>query len=120
MTAVIGIAHLLVSSIRQRRHDFAILKALGFLPGQVRRAIAWQATTLAAVALGVGVPLGIVGGRLIWLRVADQLGVLASTVTPALVLLVVAAGTFVLANLVALAPARVAGRTRAALVLSSQ
>ena len=69
--------------------------------------------------LGIGVPLGVVAGRLIWLRLADQLSVLASTMTPALVLLVVAAATLVLANLVA-ARAGVAGRTCAALVLSSQ
>jgi len=46
--------------------------------------------------------------------------VLAATVTPALIIVVVVAGTIVLANLVALAPARVAGRTPAARVLSSQ
>lgn len=37
--AGIGIAHLLVSSIRRRRRDLAILKTLGFVSGQVRRTI---------------------------------------------------------------------------------
>ena len=84
LIAAIGIAHLLVTSIRRRRHDLAILKTLGFVPAQVRRAIAWQATTLAVVALLIGVPLGIISGRLIWSVFADRVGVLAETVTPVL------------------------------------
>ena len=118
--AAISIAHLLVSSIRRRRHEFAILKTLGFVPSQVRQAIAWQATTLAIFAIGIGAPLGIVSGRLIWSRFADQLGVLASTVTPALTILVLGSGTVVVANLIALVPARIAGRTHAGRLLRSQ
>ena len=120
LIAAIGIAHLLVTSIRRRRHDLAILKTLGFVPAQVRRAIAWQATTLAVVALLIGVPLGIVFGRLIWSVFADRVGVLAETVTPVLLAFAVAAGAIVLANLIALVPARAAGRTRPARVLRAQ
>ena len=84
LIAAIGIAHLLVTSIRRRRHDLAILKTLGFVPAQVRRAIAWQATTLAVVALAASASRSaIICGRLIWSVFADQVGVLAETVTPA-------------------------------------
>jgi ABC-type lipoprotein release transport system permease subunit len=107
----------LVSSIRRRRHDLAILKTLGFVPAQVRRAVAWQATTLAVVALAIGVPLGVVSGRLIWSHFADQVGVLAETVTPALAVAAVGLGTVVLALVIALVPGRVAARTRPARVL---
>ena len=57
--ALITVAHLLATSIRRRRRDLAILKTLGFTHGEVGRTVAWQATTLAAVTLAVGVPLGI-------------------------------------------------------------
>ena len=117
IVAAIGIAHVLVSSIRRRRHDLAILKTLGFVPAQVRRAVAWQATTLAVVALAIGVPLGVVSGRLIWSHFADQVGVLAETVTPALAVAAVGLGTVVLALVIALVPGRVAARTRPARVL---
>jgi hypothetical protein len=48
--AVIGIAvlgQLAVISGRRRRHDFAVLKALGLLRRQVSEITAWQASTLA-------------------------------------------------------------------------
>src|SRR5439155_7482485 len=47
--AVATLAHLLVTSIRRRRRDLAVLKTLGFSSGQVRSTVAWQATTLASV-----------------------------------------------------------------------
>jgi hypothetical protein len=60
--ALLTIAHLLVTSIRRRRRDLAILKTLGFARGDVGRTVAWQATTLAVVALVVAVPLGVALG----------------------------------------------------------
>lgn len=56
-------AHVLISTSRRSRRDLAILKALGFVRGQVRRAVAWQASTLALVSLVFGLPLGIALGR---------------------------------------------------------
>ena len=67
--------HTLVSSIRRRRRDLAILKTLGFLRGQVSAAVAWQATTLVVLALLIGLPLGIAAGRWGWNLFANQLGV---------------------------------------------
>src|SRR5205807_2324127 len=49
--AIAMMTHALVSSIRRRRRDMAILKTLGFRRGQFRAAVAWQATTLAAGSL---------------------------------------------------------------------
>ena len=112
--AAIAIAHLLVSSIRRQRPELAVLKTLGFVPKQIRHAIAWQATTLAVVALIVGVPLGVITGRLIWAFFADRLGVVAQIVTPGDAIAVIALATLVIANLIALLPARIAARTHAA------
>jgi hypothetical protein len=38
------VAHTLISSVRRRRRELAILKALGFVTRQVRSTVAWQAT----------------------------------------------------------------------------
>ena len=73
--AVATLAHTLVTSIRRRRRDLAILKTIGFSRRQVSATVAWQGSTLAAVAILVGLPLGIVAGRWGWNLLADRLGV---------------------------------------------
>ncbi|MGZ4143058.1 MAG: FtsX-like permease family protein, partial [Actinomycetota bacterium] len=105
------------TSVRRRRRDLAILKMLGFVPGQVRWAVAWQATTFVSVALLIGLPLGIAVGRTIWTVFAGQVGVQAEPVTPAIALLLTIPGGILLANLIAAVPAVIAGRMRPAVVL---
>jgi FtsX-like permease family len=122
LLAVLGAAtlgHLLVTSVRRRRRDLAVLKTLGFLRRQVSATVAWQATTLAALALLVGLPLGVAAGRWAWLLVNAGLGSAAGPVTPALVLVAVPV-TVLVANLVAALPARAAAATRPAVVLRSE
>jgi ABC-type lipoprotein release transport system permease subunit len=118
--AAATLAHLLVSSIRRRRRELAVLKTLGFVPGQVRAAVAWQATTLGVVAAVLGIPLGIAAGRWAWLAFTDQLGIVPETTVSLLVLLAMVPATLVVANLVALLPARAAARSKPALVLRSE
>jgi predicted lysophospholipase L1 biosynthesis ABC-type transport system permease subunit len=121
--AVLGIAtltHLLVSSIRRRRRDLAVLKTLGFVPAQVRAAVAWQATTLAVVAVALGIPIGVAAGRWAWLAFTHQLGIVPEASIPLLVLLVMVPATLVVANLVAVLPARAAARAQPAPVLRSE
>jgi hypothetical protein len=120
LLAVGTLAHTLVSAARRRRRDLAILKTLGFVRAQVRGTLAWQATTLAAVALLVGLPIGIAGGRWAWRLFAGQLGVLPGPVVPLLAVLVAVPAALVLANLVAALPGRAAALTHPAIVLRSE
>jgi MacB-like periplasmic core domain/FtsX-like permease family len=123
MLAVLGVGtlgHLLVTSVRRRSRDLAVLKAIGFVRGQVSATVAWQATTLSAVALLVGLPLGVAAGRWAWLLVNRGLGSPAGPVTPTLAVLVVIPATVLVANLVAALPARAAAATRPAVVLRSE
>ena len=113
-------AHVLVTSVRRRRRDLAILKTLGLLPRQVRAAVAWQATTLAVVGLLFGIPAGDAVGRLVWRAVADGLGVPATPSLPRVALVIVAAATVLLANVFARLPARTTLRTRPAVILRSE
>jgi hypothetical protein len=115
--AVAMLGHLLVSSVRHRRRDLAVLKALGFLRGQVSLTVVWQASTLVALALAIGVPVGVAAGRWIWLAVAEQVGVVPEPVLPAALLAMLAVATVLVANLVAAVPAWMAARTRPATVL---
>ena len=114
------LAQTLVTSVRARRRDLAVLKTLGFSRRQLRGTVAWQASTLAVASLAIGIPLGILAGRWIWQAFADGIAVVpAPVVGPASVLIAVAI-TIALANLVAAIPARTAARTRAAVVLRSE
>jgi hypothetical protein len=109
--AIGTLVHLLVTSIRSRRPDLAILKVLGFVPRQLRRTIAWQATTIAALALIIGLPLGVIIGRWLWIAFTDQLGVQATVQTPWLAGLVLVTAVLVIVQLIAVIPARTASRT---------
>jgi hypothetical protein len=110
----------LVTSLRRRRRDLAVLKTLGFSRRQLRVAVAWQASTVAAVALVVGIPLGALVGTYFWRRVADELGVASDPAWPVLALVIVAAVALIAVNVVAAFPARRAARTRPAVVLRSE
>ncbi|HEX5299453.1 MAG TPA: FtsX-like permease family protein [Streptosporangiaceae bacterium] len=114
------LAHMLVTFTRRRRHDLAMLKTLGFTRRQVRHAVAWQATAIAAIALLTGVPTGIAGGRWAWHVFAAQLGVLPEPVIPLATIFIAIPSALALANLVAALPARAAARTRPARVLRSE
>ena len=120
LLAASALAHLLVTSIRRRRHDLAILNSLGFLRRQVSAAVAWQATTVALVALAPGLPLGVALGRWTWSLLEDRIGLGAEPVTPWLALLAAAVATVVVANLVAAWPGRVAARIRPAVALRAE
>jgi len=120
LMAVGVLAHVLVTGVRSRRRDLAILSALGFRRRQVRASLAWQATTTVGVALLVAIPLGIVAGGAIWHRYAQSIGVVPSTDVPWLDAALVALATLVIANVVAAVPARTAARTRSAVVLRSE
>jgi hypothetical protein len=114
------LAHTLVTSIRRRRRDLAVLKTLGFDRSQVLATVAWQATTVAAIGLLIGLPIGIGLGRWAWNLFAEDLGVVPEPVTPLWPVLLVVPATILLANLVAALPGRMAARTQPALVLRAE
>jgi putative ABC transport system permease protein len=114
------LAHLLLSAVRRRRRELAILKTLGFVRGQVAGTVAWQATTVVVVSLVIAVPLGVALGRWVWTVLADDLGVVAQPRVPLLALVAVAAGAVLLANVIALVPGQIAARTRSATDLRSE
>ncbi len=119
LLALVTIVHLLLTSVRRRRRDFAVLRSIGLTRRQVRATISWQASTLTAVALGLGIPLGIVCGRVAWRLFAGQLGIMPVVVLPVILVLVVPAA-LALAVAVAAVPGESAARARPAEILRSE
>ena len=118
--ALLTIAHLLMTSVRRRQRDFAILRALGFTSWQVRGTLCWQALTLAGIALVIGVPAGIACGRLCWQVFAYQLGITPVVAVPLAVLAVMAAGWLAAAAVIAVLPGEAATRNPPARALHSE
>jgi ABC-type lipoprotein release transport system permease subunit len=121
LLAILGVAvlaHLLLTSVRARRGDLAVLKSLGFTRGQVSASVAWQATALASVALVIGIPLGLVAGRWSWSAFQRSFGAIAPPLVAPLAFAVLAVATLLLANAIAAIPARLAARTRPAALLN--
>jgi FtsX-like permease family len=113
--AVFGAAtllHLLVVSVSQRRREVGLLKVVGFVNGQVASTVAWQATTLAVAGIVIGVPTGVVVGGSIWRAFANNLGAVPVSVVPVWLIALLVAGVLVVANLIAVAPALVATRSK--------
>ncbi len=118
--AVFAVGHGLVASVHRRRRELGLLKALGFERRQVRATIGWQATTIGAVGVMLGIPAGVLVGAFAWRRVADGLGVATHLAVPALGLTLIAAGALAVVNLLAFVPARNAARTRPSVALHAE
>lgn len=114
------LAHTLASSTRRRRRNLAILKTLGFTRRQLRQAVTWQATTIAGIALLIGLPAGVAGGRWAWRYLATQLGVLPEPAVPLVAIIITIPAALALANLIAAVPGQAAARTQPAAILRTE
>ena len=112
LLAAITLTQLMVTSVRRRSRDLAVLKTLGFLRRQISASVAWQASVLAAFAALAGLPLGAAAGRWAWRLFASQVGVAPSLALPWPTLMLVGTAAIVVANLVSFLPGRRAGRVR--------
>ena len=73
--AVLGVGavtHTLASTARRRRHDVAMLRALGMRPRQTSALLFVQAGALASIGLVIGIPVGLALGRSVWRAVASD------------------------------------------------
>jgi hypothetical protein len=117
LLAVGAVGHALSIAVRRRRHELAVLQALGLTRMQSRMVVATQASVLAVVGLLFGVPLGIALGRTIW-RVAAGATPLAYHPPLAVwALLLIGPLALLAANALAAWPARRAARLRPGQIL---
>ncbi len=120
VAAVLSLILTVLSLVRRRRRELALLKVLGMTRRQLWAVIAWQTTLTLLIAVVAGGVLGLVCGRLAWHAFAGSLGIVpvVEVSVPALIaglLALVLAG-----NVLAAVPAAVAARTRAAASLRAE
>ncbi|MET0160889.1 MAG: FtsX-like permease family protein, partial [Acidimicrobiales bacterium] len=120
LVGALGLVHALVTSTRRRRPLFAVWRSVGFTPGQVRRSVLWQGILVTGAGLLIGLPMGLVVGRLAFARVIDDLGVVDTPSTPTLLLVLAVPVASGLALVVAALPARSAARGPAARFLRTE
>ena len=114
------LAYGLALTIRHSAHDLAVARALGFTPRLLRRSARWASAAFTTAALVVGVPIGLVVGRVIWRTYARNLGVVPDPVVAPMEIVAFVAATLLLAFLVGTLAARHQIRQRPGAVLRSE
>ena len=120
LLAVAAVGHGLATAVRRRRHDVAVLRALGMTRRQSRVIVYSQASVLALVGLGFGVPLGLALGRTAWRVVADYTPLQYVPPVAVLATLLMAPAVLLVANALAAWPGRQAARIRIGHVLRAE
>ncbi|HEX7275848.1 MAG TPA: ABC transporter permease, partial [Acidimicrobiales bacterium] len=108
--AALTLAHALITSVRRRRRDLAVLRSIGASRRWVGRVVHAQASALAGIAVVIGVPLGVFAGRLVFRAFAGRLGLVADPATPLAILAATVVAVLVIGNLSASVPAWTARR----------
>ena len=120
LLAIAAVGHALATTVRRRRHDLAVLRAIGFRPRQSAACIAALAATVGTIGLVVGIPLGIGGGRLAWHWIAERTPLIYVAPIATVAVLASIPVTLLLANALAALPARRAARISTAEVLRTE
>ncbi len=120
LIALLALWHVIMLSVRHHRPDFAVLRAIGLTPAQTSRTVAWQATMLGAWGALIGVPVGLVVGRLVWAAIARSYGIADDTAWPWIAIALVLPAAVVLANALAWWPGRRAAHLQPAQILRSE
>jgi ABC-type lipoprotein release transport system permease subunit len=118
--AVGAVGHALLTGARHRAHDLAVLRALGITPRQAAACVSWQATIIGIIALLIGVPAGVVAGRAVWRLTADSLSFVYVGPLSTVAMMLVVPGALLVCWILAIWPARAAGRRPAAEVLRAE
>ena len=114
---VLSIGLTVLGSVRRRRQELALLKALGMTRGQLWRVVTWQTGLILGLAVAAGLPLGVAAGRWAWAAFAGSLGAVPVTEVP---LATLGLGVLLLAavgSLLTAIPAAVAARTHCGALL---
>ncbi|WP_062352733.1 ABC transporter permease [Herbidospora yilanensis] len=120
LLAIGAVAHALVTAVRRRRNEMAVLRACGMTPGQARGVVLTQATIVALTGIAAGVPLGFLAGRALWGVVADTMPFFHRPPLALLALLLIGPVTLLAANLLAVWPGRALTRLRVADILRAE
>jgi hypothetical protein len=120
LLAVGAVGHTLFVTVRRRRHELAVLRALGLTRWQSRSIVATQATTILVIGLALGVPLGLALGRTIWRSVATSAPAFYVPPTATIALALIGPAVVAIGAALSTVPARRAARLRVADVLRAE
>jgi hypothetical protein len=120
LLAISAVGHALSIAVRRRRHELAVLRALGITRQQARLVVTTQASLQALIGLIIGVPLGVALGRAIWRAVAGFTPLAYHPPIALLALLLIAPAALLAANALATLPQRRAARLHAGQILRSE
>jgi len=118
--AVIAIVHTASVTVRRRRRDLAMLRALGLSSRGLRGAVTVQVAALAVTGGVTGVVLGVALARQLWIAVAETTYLPAVISFPAASLVLVPLVIALVAHLGAGLSRRAAGRVPAAIALRTE
>ena len=103
----------IISTVRARRRELSVLRALGMRQRQISAVVVLQALCTVIVSAIVGVVLGIVGAGVAWGVFSRSLGLDWPMGVPTVVFALIVAGTLVAVLLIALAVAATPSARRA-------
>jgi hypothetical protein len=112
LLAVAALSHVLVTSVRRRRRDFAVLRAMGLSRRATRLVLNSQATAIGLFGLLFGVPLGLAIGRTGWRLVSERVPLANVPPLALLAIAILIPATLVTVNTLALWPGQLVGRRR--------
>ncbi len=118
--AIGAVGHALSVAVSRRRHELAVLRALGMTRGQTRLAVTSQGTVLALAGLAFGIPLGLILGRVTWRVVAGFTPLAYHPPLAGWALLLIGPAALLIVNLLAAWPQRQAARQRISQVLRTE
>lgn len=118
--AVVTLGANLLTTVRRRRRDFAVLRALGFHRTQVAAACAGHAVVVGVVACLIGVPVGVVIGRQLWVAFAERVAAFVGAQTPIVAVVLALPMTIAVAVVIAVVPGWLASRADPVAVLRAE
>lgn len=120
LLAVLAVGHATLTLTTRRRAELGMLATIGFVRRQLRSTLGWQSATAALIGLVLGIPAGIIVGRLAWVATAASLGVAEDITVPTRLLLLTALVTLALLSAVGLVAGARVGRRHPALALRAE
>jgi hypothetical protein len=115
-----AVGHALSIAVRRRRHELAVLRALGLTRRQSRLVIVTQAALLAVIGLVFGIPLGVALGRALWRAAANMTPLAYHPPVARWALVLIWPVALLAAGLLAAWPARRAARLRTGQLLRTE
>lgn len=103
---LLNLAHHLILSLHRRRRDIAVLQALGADSRWVTGVVHWQASLFTLLVAGLGTPVGIMAGRVVYRAFVGRIGAVDTVTVPIGIVAATLVGLVVLANVVAAPSAR--------------